>query len=105
MEAKDAEMSDAAHKKASIAQMYYDKPKSGPKDDQWVLLKVKTKTRRKDTVNDVPNEDATKDGPSDALSAEAYNRGNDTCGDDDTVNDVPLEDAAKDGPSDAPSAE
>eukprot|EP00973_Karenia_brevis_P048358 6711434-Karenia_brevis.AAC.1 len=34
-DAKDKTMSDAAPKKCCLAQMCYDKSKSGPQDDQW----------------------------------------------------------------------
>eukprot|EP00973_Karenia_brevis_P087940 12196659-Karenia_brevis.AAC.1 len=59
--AETLDKDEAVRKKASMANMCYDKSKSGPKHDQLVLLKVKTKVKRKDFVNDVQMQDATKD--------------------------------------------
>eukprot|EP00973_Karenia_brevis_P000774 107956-Karenia_brevis.AAC.1 len=46
-------------KKSSLARMCYDKSKSGPEDDQWVLIKTKHNSKLRDIVNDVTMQDAS----------------------------------------------
>eukprot|EP00973_Karenia_brevis_P023008 3169420-Karenia_brevis.AAC.1 len=55
-------MSNAASKKCCLAQMCYDKSKSGPQDDQWVILS-ETETKHDESMRDVPMGDATQEGP------------------------------------------
>eukprot|EP00973_Karenia_brevis_P069945 9725862-Karenia_brevis.AAC.1 len=95
-DAKDATMSDAAHKKCCFAQMSDDKSKSGPQDDQWAILE-ESESNHDESTHDVQKEDATQAGPKGDPSSQAYDLGNDTWGcededmDDDRHSCPPLE--------------
>eukprot|EP00973_Karenia_brevis_P034839 4807341-Karenia_brevis.AAC.1 len=52
--------------------MCNNKSKSGPEDDQWVLLKTKHKSKLKEIVSDVPTRDADKSDSKDNSEAETY---------------------------------
>eukprot|EP00973_Karenia_brevis_P021590 2968091-Karenia_brevis.AAC.1 len=66
-----------------MTNLCYDKSKPGRKDDQWVLLKMKPNSKLKDIVNDVPMQDAAKNGDNEFSTAQAYAPGDDIWGDQD----------------------
>eukprot|EP00973_Karenia_brevis_P078727 10927080-Karenia_brevis.AAC.1 len=55
-------MSNAAPKKCCLAQMCYDKLKSGPQDVQWVIL-GESESKNDESMHDEPMGDATQEGP------------------------------------------